>query len=308
MHGDPASASFLKRLFLTPGERRLRAGWRLAGQFVLMVALLGIVGVPLGMLTTLFPEASGFTRLMLATAISFVAIVLSIFIARRRLDRRSFISLGLVWGAQATRDLFFGFLAAGLMMALVYLAEWAAGWLTFKRFAWEASGLANVGFALLVSAIAFVLVGFQEELLFRGYWMQNLSEGLNLAWGVSLSAGAFALAHSANPNMSWNALAGLFLGGLLLAFGFLRTGQLWLPIGLHIGWNFFEGTVFGFAVSGSIFYRLIEQSVLGPELVTGGEFGPEAGLIILPAMLLGVVLIYYYTRSRRRLPSNLPRN
>jgi CRISPR/Cas system-associated protein Csm6 len=73
-----------------------------------------------------------------------------------------------------------------------------------------------------------------------------------------------------------------------------------LSIGLHIGWNFFEGTVFGFQVSGSTFFRLIIQSVKGPELITGGDFGPEAGLIVLPAMLLGAGLIYAYTHNRSK--------
>jgi len=122
-----------------------------------------------------------------------------------------------------------------------------------------------------------------------------------LAWGVSLSAAIFAIAHAANPNLSWEALMGLFASGLFLAFGYLRTRQLWLPIGLHIGWNFFEGSVFGFPVSGIGYFRLIEQTDLGPQLATGGEFGPEAGLIILPALLLGAVLIYIFSRNRQYL-------
>ena len=103
-----------------------------------------------------------------------------------------------------------------------------------------------------------------------------------------------------NPNVSWTAVLGLVLAGLFLAFGYLRTRQLWLPIGLHIGWNFFEGTIFGFQVSGlSEMPSLIRQTVQGPELVTGGLFGPEAGLVVLPAMALGVLLIFGYTRRRK---------
>jgi membrane protease YdiL (CAAX protease family) len=86
--------------------------------------------------------------------------------------------------------------------------------------------------------------------------------------------------------------------GLFLAFGYLRTRQLWLPIGLHIGWNFFEGPVFGFAVSGTGSFTLIRQVPTGPDLLTGGAFGPEAGLIVIPALLLGGLLIYWYTRKK----------
>jgi hypothetical protein len=140
-------------------------------------------------------------------------------------------------------------------------------------------------------------VGWQEELLARGYWLQNLAEGLNPIWAVLISSVLFALGHLLNPNVSWNAILGLVFAGIFLAYGYLRTRQLWLPIGLHIGWNFFEGTVFGFQVSGlTEMPQLIRQVVQGPELVTGGLFGPEAGLVVLPAMALGVLLIFGYTR------------
>jgi hypothetical protein len=150
----------------------------------------------------------------------------------------------------------------------------------------------------LAVLFAFILVGWQEELLSRGYWLQNLRDGLNLVWGVLISSAFFALGHAANPNASWEAMLGLFAGGLFLAYGYVRTRKLWLPIGLHIGWNLFEGTIYGFPVSGSPFFTLVRQTVHGPEWITGGDFGPEAGLIILPALLVGVGLIYLYTRDR----------
>ena len=156
----------------------------------------------------------------------------------------------------------------------------------------------NLIISVLIVLLIFALGSWQEELLSRGYWLQNLSEGLNRSLGVLLSSAVFALVHVLNPNLSWLAFVGLFLSGLFLAYGYLRTNQLWLPIGLHLGWNFFEGTVFGFPVSGQYFYQLIRQSVSGPELITGGAFGPEAGLILLPILLLGTAGIYWYTLGR----------
>jgi hypothetical protein len=158
---------------------------------------------------------------------------------------------------------------------------------------------------LTTALLLFVLVGWQEELVSRGYWLQNLTEGLNRTWGVIISSALFALAHLGNPNASWAAVLGILAAGLLFAYGYLRTGHLWLPIGLHTGWNFFEGTVFGYPVSGlSGLYQLVRQSVKGPALLTGGPFGPEAGLVLLPAVLLGALGVFIYGRSR--LPSRLP--
>jgi hypothetical protein len=145
----------------------------------------------------------------------------------------------------------------------------------------------------------FILVGWQEELLFRGYWLQNLSEGLGTGWGVLLSSWAFGLLHALNPNVSFMAVILLIGAGLFIASGYLRTNQLWLPIGLHIGWNFFEGPIFGFAVSGTGPFTLIRQETTGSTLLTGGAFGPEAGLIMLPALALGLILIYWYTQKKQ---------
>jgi hypothetical protein len=219
-----------------------------------------------------------------------------VFLARRLLDRRSFASLGLSWNRRAVRDLAFGFLLAGLLMGLVFLIEWMAGWLRFEGFTGEVVSWPVVLGRLAAMLLVFVAVAWQEELLARGYWLQNISEGLDLAWGVAISSGLFALAHFANPNASIQSIIGLVAAGLFLALGYLLTRQLWLPIGLHTGWNFFEGPVFGFPVSGLQFSPLVRHQVEGPEIFTGGAFGPEAGLVILPALLLGSLLIYQYSR------------
>jgi membrane protease YdiL (CAAX protease family) len=120
--------------------------------------------------------------------------------------------------------------------------------------------------------------------------------------GVLLSSGVFSLLHLVNPNAESIGFVavGLFLAGVFLAFGYLRTRQLWLPIGLHIGWNFFEGVIFGFPVSGLEYYQLTRITVVGPQYWTGGAFGPEAGLVLIPGLILGFILVFFYTRNRLR--------
>jgi hypothetical protein len=147
--------------------------------------------------------------------------------------------------------------------------------------------------------IVYVAVGYYEELLSRGYHLQNLADGLNLPLGLMLSSAVFSVAHLTNPGAKLLSVIGIFAAGFFLAYGWLRTRQLWIPIGLHIGWNFFQGTVFGFPVSGLGGFHLIRQTVAGPEVVTGGAFGPEAGLAGLAAMGIGAGLIWLYTRQRK---------
>jgi hypothetical protein len=106
--------------------------------------------------------------------------------------------------------------------------------------------------------------------------------------------------HIFNPGATWISTFGIFLAGLFLALGYVLTKQLWLPIGLHIGWNFFEGVVFGFPVSGMNTYKLITLQITGPDAWTGGLFGPEAGLILIPSLFLGIILVYFYSKNRVR--------
>jgi uncharacterized protein len=103
--------------------------------------------------------------------------------------------------------------------------------------------------------------------------------------------------HIFNPNSTLVSTFNLFLAGLLLGFGYILTRQLALPIGLHITWNFFQGNVFGFPVSGQMAgptFIAIEQG--GPDLMTGGAFGPEAGLLGILVMVLGIILIYAWVK------------
>lgn len=153
----------------------------------------------------------------------------------------------------------------------------------------------------------FVVVGITEEMLSRGYQLTNLAEGFNfqslgqrravlLAW--LLSSSLFGLLHVFNPNASVVSTVNLILAGLFLGLGYILTGSLAIPIGLHITWNFFQGNVFGFPVSGNDFstatFIAINQG--GPELWTGGAFGPEAGLIGVGAMGIGTLLILLWVR------------
>ncbi|HBX68236.1 MAG TPA: hypothetical protein DEH25_02295 [Chloroflexi bacterium] len=186
------------------------------------------------------------------------------------------------------------------MMGLIFAIEWAAGWLTFEGFAWQFDPLGLVIQETAIIFLVFVFVGWNEELLSRGYHLQTLESGLNTFWAVLLSSAVFGVMHLGNPNSEskWFVATGILLAGVFLAFGYLRTRQLWLPIGLHIGWNFFEGSGFGFPVSGLEMYRLTRVTIDGPALWTGGDFGPEAGLVLIPALLLGFALIYAFTRHR----------
>ncbi len=293
--------SLLKTVFLSPDEPRLRAGWRLVIQTILLFIFAICFGLPLGLLAFIPGlELSDGLFLGLSQISELLAIALSVFLARRFLDKRSFSSLGLKLDKWMILDVLAGIAITFFMMGTIFLIEWGLGWLAIEGFAWQTDDILTVLGGTLGMLVVFILVGWNEELLSRGYHLQTLASGINLFWGVLISSAVFGLLHLGNPNATWVSVAGIFLAGLFLASGYLMTKQLWLPIGLHIGWNFFEGVGFGFPVSGLDIYHLTRITVSGPELWTGGAFGPEAGLVLLPGLLLGTVLIFAYARTIRK--------
>ncbi len=287
------------RIFTSPNEPRLRAGWRLLLQTILMAII--SIGLSMGLL--LLPSLFSLVgnQLLVTQIAQLIAFTLSIYLARRFLDRRSFGSLGVKIDKRALMHILTGIGIAGLMMGLIFALESAFGWITLEGFAWDYMSATAVLRNALGIFVVFILVGWNEELLSRGYHLQTIASGINLTWGIIISSAVFGLLHLGNPNATWVSALGIFLAGVFLAYGYARTGQLWLSIGLHIGWNYFEGVVFGFPVSGLDIFNLAYITIDGPILITGGAFGPEAGLIVLPGLALGAALIWLYTRDK--LPS-----
>ncbi len=290
--------TFLRWAFLTSEEDpRLRAGWRLMGFLLLNV----VVSLALGYFVLLVydREPPPWSRSLISgEAWLALQITLTTWIARRWLDRRSFGSLGLPLDREALRELLFGVGVTALIMGLIFIVEAAAGWLRVQGFLWQRQTWGAVLRLCGQALIFWALVAWSEELFFRGYLLINLRDGLGTRWAVILSSVLFAAAHYRNPHMNWAALVGLILAGFFLADGWLTTRRLWLPLGLHLGWNLFEGTVLGFPVSGLPLDSLIQIQVQGPPLITGGAFGPEAGLVVVPALALGAWMMHRWAARR----------
>ncbi|MEJ2055879.1 MAG: CPBP family intramembrane metalloprotease [Calditrichaceae bacterium] len=104
--------------------------------------------------------------------------------------------------------------------------------------------------------------------------------------------------HLFNPSVSLISTINIFLAGILLGIYFIHKGNLWFPIGMHFTWNFFQGPVFGFEVSGMRTYDIINHDIAGHKLITGGEFGYEGSLIATVAMIVLIVVIHLKHRER----------
>ncbi len=242
---------------------------------------------------------TGLPFLTISEGTEFLTILLSIIIVRRYIDKRSFVSLGLQIDKKTAIDILTGIGITFVMMGLIFFSEWRLGWISIVSFVWNVDPFQNVMAQVVLYFLVFILVAWNEELMSRGYHLQTIASGLNLFWGLVISSVIFGALHLANPNATWVGALGIFFAGLFLGYAYIQTKKLWLSIGLHIGWNFFEGVVFGFPVSGLDIYHITHLNVSGPDLWTGGNFGPEAGLIILPTIALGAGLVYLYTRLNK---------
>jgi hypothetical protein len=168
---------------------------------------------------------------------------------------------------------------------------------------------------LLHAAAVAVLLFFGallEELSFRGYPFQKLTEAFGAFWAVLFLSALFGAVHLWNPDaqgfVSWGFFNTLAVG-LLFALARIRTGSLWFSVGLHFGWNFFQGAVFGLPVSGlRDFSTLVTATVRGSQELTGGAYGPEASATCTIVLVVALPLLWMVSslRNIQHRPSGLP--
>jgi membrane protease YdiL (CAAX protease family) len=215
------------------------------------------------------------------------AAAVSTWLFRRFVDHRPWVGLGLERPAGWLGELGVGFGLGAALMAGIAALEIGLGWYRLDGLAPPAPATRD----LLLGLVVFALVAFGEELVTRGYILQTLAEGWGRRWAVGISSLVFGLLHLGNPASGFVPILGIFFAGLLLAAGYLATTRLWLPIGLHWSWNYFQGPVFGFSVSGTQASGLLRLTPVGPEPLTGGAFGPEASVVGIGACIVGSVAL-----------------
>lgn len=152
-------------------------------------------------------------------------------------------------------------------------------------------------FPSVATAIS-VISGVAEECIFRGAIFRNLEDGFGSIVALVFSGALFGGLHIFNPNATlFSSTAIAIEAGLLLGAAFMATRSLWLPIGLHFGWNFTEGGFYSTAVSGGAAKGIIKTTLTGPNVLTGGSFGPEASWVtICVCSVLTVIFLFIAVR------------
>jgi CAAX protease family protein len=306
------------KIFTARPQDRLRLVWRLLlhGAAVSILGL-GPVFVVAEGLTTLHRRGLFLAGLphapydmvinMIVGPLLTAGIVTATLLCSSHLDRRQARDLGAIPDRFWLRDWSFGLLLGGVLMGGIFLLERVSGWVRIVPQPRLESAHTSLALCIGFSLTKALCVGVYEEFVSRGYHLHNLAEAFRRdddsdprragLWAALSSSALFALLHASTAHTSALSMAGLLCVGLLLAAGVLFTGRLGLAIGLHTGWNFFQGAVFGFPVSGDLEPgSLMQLDLGGPVWITGGSYGPEGGCLGALAAVTGIVAVACWAR------------
>lgn len=304
----------LRSVFWNDYEGRFRAGYRIVLQLATFFAVWNGLRFLVGSIPGAPAEIASDTPLwffLILGIIRLLRVLVSVWLVGRFLDRRPFKNFGLRIRKGWWTDLGFGLGLGVLLMGMLFAIELAAGWVTITETLRVASPERSFVLSILVFLFVFLCVGFSEELFYRGYHLTNLAEGLNfksrgpkyaIVFALALSSVLFGAFHLGGPDANLLGELNIVLWGILFGISYAVTGRLGIPVGIHVAWNFLQGNVFGLPVSGATFpagaVTFIATDQRGPELWTGGPFGPEAGLLCSCALVVGVLLTVGWVRLR----------
>lgn len=277
---------------LTSGKKPvIQQGWlRVLLFFVAYVGCIALVGVLAGVAVLASGKAITKDAILLVIAGTTLLTALLVVVFRLFIDRRSLLSLGFPWrGREALIGFLLGPAILGIGSSILYLMD---------NLHWTDS-LINptdllAGFAIML------LTAVGEELVFRGYVLNNLLESMEKWTALAISALLFAFIHAGNNGLHVVGLINLFVGGLLLGINFIYTRNLWFSIFFHFSWNFFQGPVLGYKVSGLDLQSVLQQELSGSTLLTGGDFGFEGSILDTTISVVALLLLWQAFEKRYR--------
>ena len=234
--------------------------------------------------------------MLFLTASQVAGSFLALWLATKFIDRKPLMSIGLSIKDKANEMLI------GLAFALAFIGGlfailWLLGAISVTGF---------VGFkpGVFIVSLMLFLAAFDEEIIFRGYVLNNMMDSSSRWVALAGSSALFALMHAGNPSVwsNWVPMTELFAAGFILGISYTFTKNLWFPTFFHFGWNFFQGLL-GFEISGINVdsWKMISHENTGnvPDIISGGSFGIEGSVITLSCTIICTYLIYKYYNDQQ---------
>ncbi len=233
------------------------------------------------------------------TLANLLAALFANFLALKIFRQMSITAIGLEWSRASADNLALGLIGGAGAACLILTPPLLFGWAHIVPMPGEHSSI----WAGVFLAICLFIGSSGEEILFRGFGFQTLIPAFGAPAAIAACAVLFGLLHTGNPGASWLGIVNTVGFGAIFGYAFMRSRDLWLPIGLHFGWNF-TLPLFGVKVSGlTMNVTGYEMSWTAGALWSGGDYGPEASL--LASAVLGLLLVYVWKAPARRQPSPL---
>ncbi len=281
----PAPAARLRLVFYGPDE--LRAGWRL----LLFIALVVAISTATARLTaSLLPTLGG---TMTATAVMAIEltrllVIVAATLVMSRLERRSLGDYGLPARTMFGHHFWFGGLWGFTMISGIIGLMSAARTYSLGELALPPVGILKYA---LLWGVAFLAVGFFEEIAFRGYLQFTLTTGMGFWPAAAVSSALFAWVHHGNAGETWFGLLNIVLIAAFLCLALRRTGSLWFPIGWHMAFDWGQSFFYSVPDSGThVAGNLFNAAIQGNQWLTGGTVGPEASVFNVLVTAVGIVL------------------
>jgi len=280
----------LKTQIFLNDRQELRSGWKLAAYFATFILIWIATGlaVSIWFARTTLPDDQLTLLWLNEIALLVPAMAVPIMIVRF-VDHRPLKTFGITienWH----KHLLAGFGIAAGMVLILLAGCYAFG---FVHIAWTAGQVPAQ--TLLETAAVLVIAAAVEELMFRGFPLQVLCEGVGKWPGILVLSGLFGLVHWRNPDATLLGTVNTILAGVLLSLAYWKARSLWLPYAVHLGWNAGIGFVLGMPLSGLNLASLWTTGVGSRDVILGGGYGPEGGL--LATFIFGSVALFINRRN-----------
>jgi len=289
-------------------EGKIRSGWKIVSVTLMIFVAIMLISMIIGFVVNVIFITSDGTNLDSITLarktkqvqtnlqltllfIQELVMIIAPMIAWKYVIKRPLSNMGLSPIKINIKELYVGLLFGAVSMSIVFFILIVSGNAVVK------SWTPHFSLDTLIYLSLFIFVGFAEEIYGRGFVMSALRQTRSVPVVVIVSSIIFALLHSANSGIGMVPYVNLVLVGILLSYIYIKSGNIWMCIGFHITWNYFQGNVFGFLVSGTETKGIITTTYEQNNIINGGAFGPEGGFIVTAVILVSFLFVRLYYKN-----------